>query len=136
MKNFEKRYKRLSVSARHFFAYLRLMLERTRVEVGKVIKYISTPLHALTAIVLFLALLILFAPLVEISQYILIGLIALIIVVILGLLVFNHKRLQFTAWEQITWAREKLSDSSIESTYTIGQIELQKKPDEPNGKKQ
>lgn len=110
-----------------FFVALKLfagkfgaMSDRIGETVGQIIRYTNTPLQALTLCVVGLILLLWFGPLEVIGQYIILGLIAFVLVSIILMLIFNHKKLQFTAEEHILWQKEFLSDSSMNGSYLSG----------------
>ena len=104
-----------------FFIYLRRVIDWMKEGFGKVVKYVSTPLHALTLIIIaFLGTACLREWPIEIL-YILIGLAGVSAVILLICILFSPRRLQFTGEEHIIWARERLGDSEMRKAYWLGQ---------------
>lgn len=105
------------------------MVEVVKEGVGKIVKYVNTPLHAFTLICVVILLVIWFGEIPNLATYILIGILALIVIVIIIFLFFDSTKLQFTAEEQIVWKREHLGDSISKTTYYLGEISNQGSPE-------
>ena len=92
---------------------------------GKIVKYVSTPLHAYTWICLVLLGAICIGSIPIIIKYILTGAFCVTLLTMLLLQIFCHRKLQFTAEEQIIWRREHLGDDTLPASYFLGQMPSQ-----------
>lgn len=109
--------------------------------VYKVVKYAATPLFILAALAALIVLLLYKSKTIELPSYSIIllnVLLAGIVITIILLLIFDPKRLQFTAEEQIMLKPIELSDSKMLTAYLPGQIPSLPKPltPEPEGEEE
>lgn len=87
---------------------------------SKIVRYVSTPMHSYTAICVGILIVLSLDSVPIIVKYVLTGLLVVIVFAVLLLNVFDHKKLQFTASEQIEWERERLGDSDNQRLYYAG----------------